>query len=174
MGVSHAIWFAIFLIFLIAERLLEIRSANRHFRRLIPSGGKEFGASHYPAIIAMHTAFFLSLIIEYVLRGYPLPSFWLVPLTVFSLAQALRIWTRRAMDGRWTTRIVVIPGEQLITRGPFRFVPHPIYVAVALELLFGPLIFGLYITSILFTILNGIMLLAFRIPSERAALVWSQ
>ncbi|MFI5201671.1 MAG: isoprenylcysteine carboxyl methyltransferase family protein [Candidatus Kapaibacterium sp.] len=170
----HAIWLAIFVLFLIAERLLELKSANRNFHRLIESGGQEFGASHYAAIIAMHTAFFFSLIIEFVLRGYPLTPFWPAALAIFLIAQALRIWTRLAMGERWTTRIVVIPGEQLITNGPFRFVSHPIYVAVALELFSAPLLFGLYTTCILFSILNGIVLLFFRIPSERAALEWSQ
>ncbi len=171
---SHGIWFAIMVLFLIAERLLELKSANRNVRRLIELGGQEFGAAHYLAIVVMHTAFFLTIILEFVARRCPLAPFWSAALTIFLVAQALRLWTRRTMGERWTTRVVVIPGERLITSGPFRFVRHPIYVAVALELFSSPLIFGLYITCILFSILNGIMLLAFRIPSERAALDWSQ
>src|SRR5665213_622011 len=145
---SHAIWFGIFLLFLIGERLLEIKSANRNFRRLLESGGQEFGALHYPAIVAMHTAFFLSLIIEFIVRGFSLAPFWPAPLLIFLLAQTLRLCTRHAMGDRWTTRIIVVPGERLVTGGPFRFVTHPIYFAVALELVSAPLLFGLYVTCI--------------------------
>ncbi len=149
---------------------MELRSANRNFRRLIESGGKEFGAGHYPAIVAMHTAFFLSLVIEFIARGYPLAPFWPIPLAILVLAQGLRLWTRHAMGRRWTTRIVVVPGERLVTSGPFRFVRHPNYLAVALELFSVPLIFGLYATCVIFTVLNAIVLLRVRIPAERAAL----
>lgn len=171
---SHTIWFLVILLILIAERLLEIRSANRNFRRIIESGGKEFGAGHYFVIVAMHTAFFVSLATEFIARGYPLAPFWPIPLALLVLAQLVRLWTRRALGERWTTRIAVIPGERLVTSGPFGFVRHPIYIAVALELFSLPLIFGLYATCIIFTILNALILLRLRIPTEQAALEWSQ
>jgi methyltransferase len=174
MGISNRGWFVAILLFLIAERLMEIKSADRNFRRLTELGGREFGASHYFIIVAMHSAFFVSLAIEFVSRGFPLAPFWPFSLAIFILAQGLRLWTRRAMGERWTTRIVVIPGERLIASGPFRFLRHPIYLAVALELFSVPLIFGLYATCIVFTVLNALMLLRVRIPTERAALAWTQ
>ena len=78
------------------------------------------------------------------------------------------------MAGRWTARIIVVRQERLIARGPYARMPHPIYVAVALELLTLPLIFGLYCTAGLFSVLNAAMLLMVRIPTEEEALRWSQ
>jgi methyltransferase len=170
----NASLFALLLLGLVAERLLELRSAKRNTARLIAEGGREFGASHYPAIVAMHTAFFISLIVEFILRQAPLSAVWLLPFSLFALAQCWRLWSRRTMAGRWTARVIVIPGERLIARGPYRLVRHPIYIAVALELFSFPLIFGLYDTCLIFTALNACMLLLVRIPCEDRALAWSQ
>ncbi len=171
---SHTLFFWILLLFFVMERLAELRSAKRNFRKLIERDGREFGAAHYPAIVAMHVAFFASLLIEFLSRGAPLAPILLVPLLLLTAAQLLRLWARHTMGTRWTARIVVIPGEQLVTKGPFRFFAHPIYVAVALELFSLPLIFGLYWTCFIFSILNAMMLLFIRIPCERKALAWSQ
>ena len=170
MEINHTYFFALLLLLLIAERLDELRSANRNTRRLIELGGLEYGANHYRAIVAMHIAFFISLTVEFALRDAPIASFWPVPFAVFLVAQLLRFFTRRAMGERWTTRIVVIHGEQLITTGPFRFLRHPIYLAVALEVFSIPFIFALYVTCVIFSILNASMLLFVRIPAEKAAL----
>jgi methyltransferase len=174
MGMNSATSFALLMIFLGIERLAELIPAKRNFRRLISIGGREFGARHYYVIVAMHVAFFVSLITEFNLRHSPLAQYWPIPFGIFLLAQALRFWTRCTMVHRWTTRIVVVPGERLIASGPFRFVPHPNYVAVAVEFFSLPLIFDLYFTCALFSVLNAIVLLFFRIPAERAALDWSQ
>jgi len=159
---------------LIAERLLELRSAKRNTARLIAQGGREFGASHYPAIVAMHTTFFISLIVEFILRNAPLPALWPLPFSLLVLAQLWRLWSRRTMAGRWTARIIVVPHERLVARGPYRLVRHPIYIAVALELFSFPMIFSLYDTCMIFTALNACMLLIVRIPCEDKALAWSQ
>jgi methyltransferase len=113
-------------------------------------------------------------VIEFVIRGAPLMSFFYLPLTLLVAAQTLRFWVLLTMKDRWTTRVIVIPREKLIQSGPFRFFAHPNYIAVALEIFLLPLIFGLVTTCIVFSILNAIVLLYIRIPSERAALLWSQ
>jgi methyltransferase len=174
MELSHIVFFALLLLLFVSERLVELRSAKRNFRILLEHGGREFGASHYPIIVAMHSAFFASLVIEFVLRNTPLASFFAFPLILLVAAQALRIWVFRTMRNRWTTRVIVIPGEKLIRSGPFQFFSHPNYVAVAIELFALPLIFGLFVSCIVFSLLNAIVLLFIRIPSERAALKWSQ
>ena len=174
MELSHSLLFIFLILLLIGERLGELRSANRNSEKLIGRGGREFGATHYPAIVAMHTAFFASLVTEFIVRAEPLASFSLLPLFLLLGAQVLRFWVRRTMKDRWTTRVIVIPGEKLIATGPFRYFTHPIYIAVALELFSLPLIFGLYVTCIVFSILNAIVLLFIRIPCERSALEWSQ
>jgi methyltransferase len=174
MELSHVLFFALLLLLFVSERLVELRAAKRNFCALLERGGREFGASHYPIIIAMHTAFFVSLVTEFVMRGAPLVAFFAFPLILLIAAQALRIWVFGTMRNRWTTRVVVIPGEKLIRSGPFQFFAHPNYVAVAIELFALPLIFGLSVTCIVFSLLNALVLLFIRLPSERAALEWSQ
>ncbi len=170
---THWFGFAFLFFLLVFERLAELRSANRNSRRLMEAGGREFGAAHYPLIVAMHVAFFVGLVVEFILRGAPLVPFWPLPLAIFIFAQLLRLWARLAMGSRWTARIVAVPGEILVTRGPFRFLRHPIYVAVAMELFSIPLLFGLYLTCFIITALNALMLLLVRIPEEEAALHWA-
>lgn len=155
---------------LIIERLLELRASRRNMARLFARGGRERSGGHYPVIVAMHVCFFISTITEFILRGEGLAEYWLLPLGVFVAGQLLRLWSRISLGGRWTARIVTIPGEPLVASGPYRFLSHPIYLAVAMELLSLPLIFGLWCTAIVFTILNATMLLAVRIPAERRAL----
>ncbi len=171
---THTIFFSLLVLLLIAQRLLELRSAKRNTRWLLSKGGREFGQKHYSMIVGMHSAFFASFLAEFFFRRAPLVPFWPGPLAVFALAQALRFATRRTMGTRWTTRVIAVPGEQLISTGTFRIVPHPNYLAVALELFSLPSIFGLWDTMIVFTVLNAIILLTVRIPCERAALEWSQ
>ncbi|HWF45221.1 MAG TPA: isoprenylcysteine carboxylmethyltransferase family protein [Candidatus Kapabacteria bacterium] len=164
---------ALVLIFIV-ERLLELRSAKRNTRRLLEQGGREFGAQHYSWIVAMHVMFFASLIVEFQLKNRPLSPFWIVPFCILLFAQALRFWSRAALNGRWTSRVIVVPGERLVSNGPYRFLSHPIYLAVVLELFSLPLIFNLYITCVVFTIANAVVLFAIRIPEERRALTLSQ
>ncbi len=166
--------FVLVLLFLIVERLLELRSANRNFLQLLANGGKEFGSRHYRAIVLMHTAFFFSLVLEFTLRRAPVASFWAFSVALLLLAQTLRLWSRRTMGERWTTRIVAVPNERLLTNGPFRFLRHPIYIAVAMELFSVPLMFGLYFTCAFFTLLNALLLFVVRIPEEEQALAWGQ
>jgi methyltransferase len=168
--------FFLFVVFwLIVQRLLELRTANRNTTRLLKAGGIEVGRSHYPLIVILHVCFFASLIIEFVVRRpAAFPSYWWLAFIVFILAQLLRFWVRSTMKARWTTRIIVVPGEQLVDRGPYRYLPHPNYLAVSLELLSVPLIFGLYCTAIIFTVANAAILLLIRIPMEAQALRQSQ
>ena len=68
-----------------------------------------------------------------------------------------------------TTRVFVVPGETLVRRGPYRFVSHPNYVVVALEIFVLPLAFGLWAVALAFGIAN-LALLAWRIRVENQAL----
>ncbi len=174
MELNSIVIFATLLLLLLSQRFWELSRAKRNFQTLLARGGREFGAVHYPIVVAMHTAFFISLIVEFCVRGAPLESFFIIPLLLLAAAQALRFWVMRTMKDRWTTRVIAIPGEKLIHIGPFRFFAHPNYIAVALELFMLPSIFGLCVTCIVFSLLNAVVLLFIRIPCERAALEWSQ
>jgi methyltransferase len=160
------------LLLTILQRLFELRLANRNTKNLLEAGAVEFGASHYPIIIAIHTAFFLSLVTEFSLQTTHLVK--AVFLVFFLLAQLARFWVLKAMDDRWTTRVLVIKGEKLVAHGPYRFVQHPNYLIVCIEIATLPLTFGLIWTALAFSTINLLALLFVRLPVERKALNWSQ
>lgn len=164
-------WITFFLV--ITQRLIELAIAKRNTARLLSIGAIEFGANHYWLLVSMHSLFLLSLLSEYLYRGQLLSPFWIQLLIIFLLAQVVRIWVILTMRGRWTTRILVIKGEKLVRRFPFSIMPHPNYTVVCIEILVLPLIFNLYATAIIFTLLNAIMLLFIRIPEEQKALHWT-
>ncbi|MFP3360072.1 isoprenylcysteine carboxylmethyltransferase family protein, partial [Planococcus sp. SIMBA_143] len=89
---------------------------------------------------------------------------WTIMLGIFVLAQFLRFWTIKSLGRFWNTKIIVLPDANVVKKGPYRYIKHPNYVIVALEIISLPLIFSSYITAIVFTLLNGILLLKVRIP----------
>ena len=93
----------------------------------------------------------------------------LVLLGAFVAVEAARLWVLRTLGPRWTTRIIVVPGEQLVARGPYRFVDHPNYLVVVAEIALLPLVFGLWRVALLFSLLNAAVL-GFRIRAENHAL----
>ena len=108
------------------ERGAELVWAHANTRRLLAMGAREVGADHYPLIVLLHAAWLVGL---WVLgRDRPVSIPWLV---VFALLQAGRLWVLATLGRRWTTRIIVLPGETLVRRGPYRFISHPNYAAVA-------------------------------------------
>lgn len=152
------------------QRLLELRVARRNAVGAKRSGAREFGARHYPLFFVLHTAWLVGFVLE-ALRGGPvLELVWLAP---FVLAQGLRYWAISALGSRWNTRVLVIPGAAPVARGPYRFLAHPNYVAVVVELASVPLIFGAVWTAAVATVANLILLLVVRIPCENRALAWA-
>jgi methyltransferase len=159
-----------YLVLLAAERLAELVVSSRNARRALAAGGVEAGRGHYPAMVLFHLAFLLACALEPVLlpRAWPAAAA-LAALAAALLAQALRWWAVVTLRGRWTTRIVVLPGAAPVTGGPYRWLRHPNYLAVALELLAVPLVGGAVLTAVAATLGNA-ALLAVRIPAEERAL----
>lgn len=151
-------------------RLIELRIAERHQRSLLARGGVEAGAGHYPWMVALHTAFLLSCPLEVWLLDRPfLPALAAAMLALLFGAVALRWWAIATLGERWTTRILVLPGASLVTGGPYRFLRHPNYLAVATEIAALPLVHTAWMTALAFTLLNA-WLLRVRIQAEEAAL----
>jgi methyltransferase len=159
-----------FIGFLVVERLFELVLSARNARRIMARGGKELGQRHFRVMTVLHAAFLVSCVGEVVLLRRPFPGRlgW-AALTVALLAQGLRYWAVVTLGERWNTRIIFVPGATPVTSGPYRFVRHPNYVAVILELFAVPLIHGGYLTAIAFSLANAAMLMV-RIPAEEAAL----
>ena len=151
------------------QRLLELRLSRRNERRARARGAVERGASHYKPIVAMHASWLVSTFMEGALRGPDLPAFWPVPLALFLLVQPLRYWAILSLGENWNTRILVVPGAEPVARGPYRYLRHPNYLVVAVEILTFPLIFGAWVTALVFSALNAVLLFV-RIGEENRAL----
>ncbi len=147
-----------------AERLAELAVARRNTRALLARGAVEVAPGHYRLIVALHAAWLAVLWTQGV--GATVSPAWL---TVFLALQALRLWVLATLGRRWTTRIIVLPGAELVATGPFRWLRHPNYAVVVGEIATLPLALGLPVTAALFTVLNAIVL-AIRIRAEGAAL----
>ena len=155
-------------IFLIVQRLAELGFAQWNTVRLRAEGGVEFGAAHYPLMVALHTFWLLGLW----LLGHDrsVDPFWL---TVFILLQAGRLWVIATLGRRWTTRVIVLPCVAPVARGPYRWLRHPNYLVVVAEIAVVPLALGLPLFALVFSLANA-ALLATRIRVENQALAWAQ
>ena len=151
------------------QRLLELLYSRRNERRRLARGAVERGGGHYPVIVAIHSLWLVSTLVEGLVRGPEPPAWWPVPLVAFLLVQPLRYWAILSLGENWNTRVLVVPGGKLVRRGPYRYFPHPNYVVVAVEVLTFPLIFGAWITAVVFSLLNAALLYV-RIRTENRAL----
>lgn len=156
------------------ERLVELVVAKRHASWLLARGGLERGASHYPLMVAMHVAFLAGCLLEPALLGRPFVPPLAGAMTAVVLAsEALRWWAVVTLGVRWTTRVIVLPGVPRVMRGPYRYFPHPNYVAVVAEGIALPLVHSAWITAALFTAVNAVVLRE-RIRTEDAALAQAE
>jgi methyltransferase len=152
------------------ERVFHLALAARNARRAFAMGAVERGRGHYPAMAAFHTLFLLSAAAEAIVLKRPFPGAlgWMALGGALG-AQALRYWSIVSLGSRWNTRIVVFPGMPPISRGPYRFMRHPNYLAVIVEIACVPLIHGCWLTAVVFSIGNAVML-SVRIRAEEAAM----
>jgi methyltransferase len=155
---------AVLLALVTLGRLGELWLARRNTAALLARGAAEVAPGHYPMIVALHTAWLAAL--WFYGAGQPVNSAWLA---VFIGLQAARVWVLTTLCARWTTRIIVVPGEHLVARGPYRFVRHPNYLVVVGEIAVLPLCLGLPWVAVLFSALNAAVLTV-RIRAEDAGL----
>jgi methyltransferase len=159
-----------FLGLLAGERVVELVISKANARAAFAEGAVEVGQGHYRVMAALHTSFFLACAFEVLRFERPFPGLiGFVALGFALLAQALRYAAVSALGPRWNVRIIVWPEAPPITKGPYRFVRHPNYVAVAAEIACVPLVHGAFVTAAVFSACNA-MLLAVRIREEEYAL----
>jgi methyltransferase len=156
------------LAFVTVQRLGELVLARRNTRRLLALGAVETGARHYPLIVALHATWLAGLWL--IAWDRPASAGWL---WLYLCLQGVRAWILASLGARWTTRILTLPGETLVRRGPYRLIPHPNYLLVAAEIAVLPLVFALPAYALVFSAFNGLMMWI-RIPAENAALRASQ
>lgn len=161
--------FGIVLSIVILQRLVELFIAKRNEKWMKDQGAFEAGASHYPLMVGMHILFFIVFIIEVSFFDRQLSPIWQILLAIFLLAQLLRVWCLASLGKFWNTKIIVLPDADVVRRGPYKWIRHPNYAIVATEILVLPLLFGAFLTAVLFSILN-IWMMSVRIPAEEKAL----
>jgi methyltransferase len=158
-----------FLAVILAQRIAELLVSARNARRVRSRGAIEPRADRFPWIVAIHVLFPVALAVEVAALGARpggFAAFWAV---AWLAAQGLRYWAMWALGDRWNVRVLVVPGEPPVRRGPYRWLRHPNYLAVAIELFAGPLIFGAWRTALVFTLLN-LLVLSRRVRIEERAL----
>jgi methyltransferase len=153
-----------------AERLYELALAARNTRRALAMGAVEAGRGHYPVMCAFHVLFILSAATEAIMLRPPFPGAvgW-IALAGALAAQALRYWCVATLGPRWNTRIIVMPELAPVTTGPYRFLRHPNYLAVIMEVGCVPAIRGCWLTASVFSAANA-ALLTVRIRAEELAM----
>lgn len=149
-------YFIIFISFFILQRLSELYIARSNEKWLLAQGAVEYGHSHYPYMIIMHTLFIFSLIAEFILDGQPPVS--LLFLGIFLGVLLFKYWALSSLGKFWNTKIYRVPGVYPIKKGPYKFFKHPNYMEVVCEIAVIPLVFHLYFTAIVFSLLNAAML----------------
>jgi methyltransferase len=169
-GVDSRIAYTALIALVTMQRLCELKISNRNERYLRSLGGREVGAGHYPWMVTLHAAFLVSCVAEVWLLNRPWwPPVALVSMLILIGALGLRWWALRTLGDRWTTRVVVVPGETLVTSGPYRWFPHPNYLAVTLEIGAIPMVHCAWLTAVVFSIAN-LAILKTRIGVEERAL----
>ena len=152
------------LCFVTVQRFAELMLSQRNTKRLLARGAYEVAPEHYPFLVLLHASWLA------VLWFFgPGPPIHIIPFVLFVLLQLARVWVLATLGERWTTRIIVLPGAPLVTSGPYRWVNHPNYLIVIGEFAVLPLVFGLPMVAIVFSLLNAVMLAA-RIKAENQAL----
>ena len=149
------------------QRLIELVIANRNTRALLAEGAYEVGRGHYPAIVFLHSAWLATLWAFFLFDLTPFQPWAAI---AYLLVQGLRLWTLLSLGRYWTTRIIVVPDAPLVRRGPYRFLRHPNYLVVVLEIALLPLALGSWPLALGFSSANPI-LLAWRIPTEKPTLL---
>lgn len=164
------IWYLVLILATGAERVVELVISRRNAAAAFAQGGVEYGFRHFPWMVALHTGLLLACLVEALYRPF-IPWLGWPMLALALLCQVGRYWVIRSLGAQWNTRVIVVPGAGRVrARGLYRWLRHPNYVIVAIEGVALPLVHSAWITALVFTVLNAILLLRFRIPIENGAL----
>ena len=159
------LWAQILFAYVVLQRVAELAYANANTRRLLAEGGREYGAKHYPLFIVLHSGWLISI----ALFAQPAEMPDMLLLNLFVASQTFRFWTLASIGRWWTTRIISAPHFPRVNRGPYKFIKHPNYALVVVEIALLPLLLGSISAAICYSVLNA-FLLAWRLKIESAVL----
>jgi methyltransferase len=154
-----------------AGRLIELRLSKRHQRQLAERGAALCPEPVFRAMVALHTGILAGAVIEVLAfdRRFE-PVIGIPALILVALATALRLWVIASLGVHWNVRVVRSAPLGVITAGPYRFVRHPNYVAVFVELAALPLVHGAIVTALAGAIAH-LIILQRRIQLEESVLM---
>ena len=163
--------FIIIMSYVVIQRFSELFISGRNEKLLRKNGAVEYGKSHYKYMVILHTFFLISVAAEYLFNyGYKnTAEFNIYLFFLFVVLQVFRFYTIYSLGMYWNTKILRIPGAPLVKRGIYKYVKHPNYFIVVMEIALIPLIFNCYFTAVLFSILN-LFILSVRVKAENEAL----
>jgi methyltransferase len=173
MVAESEVMFAALVVLVAAQRLWELAKSAEHEAKLRARGGVEHAPHQMWWMRLVHTGWLVAMPLEVMFfdRPFVLPVA-IVASVIFIAGQLLRLSAMRALGERWTVKIMTVPGATLVDSGPFRHLRHPNYLGVILEIAALPLIHGAWLTALVFTFANGLLLRA-RVEAEDRALVQS-
>jgi methyltransferase len=164
-------WYVALIALIGVERLAELVVSKRNAAWSLARGGREYGFSHYPAMVVLHTGLLVGCLVEPIVADRPfIPALGWPMLALVVASQALRWWCIATLGRQWNTRVIVVPGAGAVHGGPYRWMKHPNYVAVVVEGFALPLVHTAWVTALVFTVLNA-FLLRVRIRVEDQALL---
>jgi methyltransferase len=146
------------------QRLGELALSRHNTKKLLARGAIEVGANHYPLLVSVHAAWLIALWIWGRDQDVNLAA-----LALFIVLQGFRIWILATLGSRWTTRVIILPGEPLVASGLYKYFSHPNYAVVVAEVALLPLALHLPLMALIFTALNAAVLVI-RIRTEARAL----
>jgi methyltransferase len=168
--VTSLAFFTVVVALVAAERLVELVVSKRNAAWSMARGGRETGRGHYAVMVVLHTGLLVGMLVEAWVRRPVVPVGLAVSMLVLAVAsQALRWWCIATLGRRWNTRVIVVPDLPLVAAGPYRLMSHPNYVAVVVEGFALPLVHACWVTALVFTVANA-LLLTVRLRVENAAL----
>lgn len=162
-------YFIIFISIVIVQRISELILSKKNENYLKSKGAIEHDRNGFKYIVLMHNLFFISLVLEYFFLQRELNQYWKILLIIFICTQLLRYWAIFTLGKRWNTKILVLPNTEPIRSGVYKYLKHPNYIPVIIEITVIPLLLSCYYTAIVFSILNLIVLKR-RIRIEEEAL----
>ena len=167
---SSVVLYAALLLAVGSERVVELVVSARNIAAATARGAVERGFGHYPVMVVLHTGLLVGCLAEVLLldRTFHAGLGWPM-LALVLAAQGLRWWCIRVLGPQWNTRVVILPGAPLVRRGPYRWLRHPNYLAVVVEGFALPLVHTAWVTALVFTLANAVLLRT-RIRCEEAAL----
>ena len=154
------------------QRMFELRLSRQNEQLMRQRGGREHAPETYRWIVTLHAAWFAAMLGE-VFAGERKfhPRLAALALSLLAAGQALRLTASRTLGWRWSTRVMTVPGPEgaTVQHGIYRYLRHPNYLGVQLEIIAAPLLHSAYLTSAVFGIANA-LLLRDRIRREEHAL----